>query len=246
MKQPKKVISLVPSLTELLIDLGLRENLVGRTRFCIHPEEAVRDIPIIGGTKNPNLDKIRESNPEIIIANKEENRKEDIDELSSGFRIYLTDISSVEEALITIIEIGEIFDVKNKAKKLVDSILAQLELSPDEPVKSVAYFIWRNPWMVAGGDTYINSVLSHYKLRNIYSDKLRYPKVNHSESAKRNPDYIFLSSEPYPFKEKHIEEVEKKCNKSKVILTNGEWFSWYGSRMLPSFKELNLFRKAIG
>lgn len=236
----------MPSLTELLIDLGLEDKLAGRTRFCIHPESVVNDIPIVGGTKNPDRDKIRKINPDVIIANREENRKEDIEALSEEFRIFLTEIPSVEEALITIIEIGEMFDVKDKAGKLVSSILAQLEKAPDEPVKSVAYFIWKKPWMVAGGDTYINSVLTHYKLQNVYSDKLRYPEVDLSETAERNPDYIFLSSEPYPFREKHIEKVQEVCRSSKVILADGEWFSWYGSRMLASFKELNLFRKAIG
>lgn len=245
MKKPPTIVSLVPSLTELLFDLGLEEQLKGRTRFCIHPEGKVENIPIIGGTKNPRLDKIKEISPDVIIANKEENRLEDVTELETFAEILLTDIGSIEDALLTIYDIGKKFNVEKKAESLIVDIRTQLNEVPDEPVQSAAYFIWRDPWMTVGRDTYIHSVLKTWNLENVYKDHIRYPKTSLDELRKKNPDLILLSSEPYPFKEKHLEEIEDVFPLIRVLLINGEWFSWYGSRMLPSFKKLNAFRKAI-
>lgn len=242
---PQKIISLVPSLTELLIDLGLERKLIGRTRFCIHPEEIVPGIPVVGGTKNPNLEKIIELNPDLIIANKEENRKEDIELLRDKFRIVVTDISSVEEALLVIYELGALCGAEKRAKKLINAIQTELKDVPPEPVLDAAYFIWKNPWMTVGRDTYIHSVMEHFHLKSVFKDCMRYPVVTLPEVQARQPDIVLLSSEPYPFKEKHIEEIEKKCKSSKAVLANGEWFSWYGSRMLSSFQKLRTFRKAI-
>lgn len=245
MKTPNRIISLVPSLTELIADLGLTEQLIGRTRFCIHPEEIIGDIPIIGGTKNPDLEKIKALKPDLIIANKEENRKEDIESLSSEFEVLLTDINTIEDALLTIHDIGKRCGSEEKAKQLNTAIRKELNDVPDESEASVAYLIWRKPWMSIGSDTYIHSVLNHWNLKNVFSDKKRYPQIKLSDIAQRKPDFIFLSSEPYPFKEKHFDEIAEQCPDSRIILADGEWFSWYGSRMLPSFKKLNVFRKAI-
>ncbi len=240
-----RIISLVPSLTELLIDLGLYKKVTGRTRFCIHPKEYVEKIPIIGGTKNPNIEKIRKINPDLIIANREENRKEDIDLLKDEFTVIVTDIVTIEDALLSIYEIGKLCGVEGKAEKLTSAIQKEMENVPDEPQLNVAYLIWRNPWMAAGSETYINSVLIHWKLKNIFSNRKRYPVIELNELGQIDPDYIFLSSEPFPFKAAHCEDVKKECASAKVIQVNGEWFSWYGSRMLRSFKKLNAFRKAI-
>ncbi len=243
---PARIVSLVPSLTELLFDLGLGRSVVGRTRFCIHPREKVESVPIIGGTKNPRIDKIRELKPDLIIANKEENRKEDVEELQKDFEVMVTEIDTIEEALFAIHDIGWTCSVQEQAKQLISDIQNELINVPDEPAISAAYFIWRDPWMSVGNDTYIHSVLDHWNLKNVYADKTRYPKTSLYELTLKNPELILLSSEPYPFKEKHIAEVNQFCPKSNVILINGEWFSWYGSRMLHAFKQLNLFRKAIG
>jgi ABC-type Fe3+-hydroxamate transport system substrate-binding protein len=243
---PSRIVSLVPSLTELLFDLGLGHRVAGRTRFCIHPEEQVQKVPVIGGTKNPRLDKIRELNPDLIIANKEENRKEDVEELQKDFEVMVTEIDTIDEALFAIHDIGWTCGVQKQAKKLISDIQQELERVPDEQPVTAAYFIWRDPWMSVGHDTYIHSVLSHWNLENVYSDQTRYPKTSLHELSLKKPDVILLSSEPYPFKEKHIAEVSQFCPGADVILINGEWFSWYGSRMLHAFKQLNLFRKAIG
>ncbi|WP_069132003.1 helical backbone metal receptor [Rhodohalobacter halophilus] len=245
MESPQKIISLVPSLTELLFDLNLDERIIGRTRFCIHPKERVKNVEIMGGTKNPRLDKIRNAQPDLIIANKEENRKEDIEKLQSDFEVMVTDINTIEDAFLTIHDIGGRCNAEETAQELISAIRNEYDRAPDESPMSVTYMIWRDPWMTVGSNTYIHSVLSHWKLDNLFENQSRYPTTTLEELSRIKPDIILLSSEPYPFKEKHIKEVENACPKSRVLLVDGEWFSWYGSRMLPSFKKLNAFRKAI-
>lgn len=240
-----RIISLVPSLTELLIDLGFKEQLVGRTRFCVNPKEEVEDIPIIGGTKNPRLDKIREANPDYIIANKEENKKEHIDKLREECQVKVTDIATIEDALITMHELGKELGAEKKSEKLIRQINTVLDDIPDEPPLRTAYFIWKDPYMTVGHDTYIHNVMEHWKLNNVFSSKERYPKVTFYDLAEKDPELILLSSEPYPFKEKHLPEFEEAFPNTRVLLVEGQWFSWYGSHMLHSFKRLNVWRKAI-
>lgn len=242
---PQSIVSLVPSLTELLFDLGVGDYVTGRTRFCTHPKEKIKEVPIVGGTKNPRLDKIREIEPDLIIANKEENREEDIEELKRDFEVHITDVANINEALFTIHDIGWKCGVEEKAKELIHNIQGLMKKVPDEKPMTAAYMIWRDPWMTVGGDTYIHSVMKHWKLENVFADKTRYPNISLEEISFRNPDVILLSSEPYPFKEKHIQEVSEYCRKTNIILVNGEWFSWYGSRMLAAFKQLNVLRQAI-
>lgn len=245
MSYPESIISLVPSLTELLFDLGLGDRLAGRTRFCIHPEEKVESVPIVGGTKNPRLSKILDIKPDLVIVNREENRKEDVEKLTGSLDVMVTDINTIVDALLTIHDIGKRCGVAIEADGMIEKIKVELNNVPDEPQQSVAYIIWREPWMTVGHDTYIHSVLTHWKLENIFGDQTRYPKTTLNDLSKKAPDLILLSSEPYPFKDKHREEVEAACSDSRILMVDGEWFSWYGSRMLPSFKRLNSFRKAI-
>ena len=242
---PKKVISLVPSLTELLFDLDAGARVVGRTRFCVHPESEVQNVPIIGGTKNPNLDKIRDLKPDLIIANKEENEKADIEQLQSDFEVMVTEITSIEEALFAIHDIGWTLGCQNEAKKLIHSIQEELKKSEDQERLKAAYMIWKDPWMSVGHDTYIHAVMDQFHLENLFSERERYPKTTLFEIAQKKPDIILLSSEPYPFKEKHIQEVASVCKGCDILLVNGEWFSWYGSRMLHSFRQLNGFRRLL-
>jgi ABC-type Fe3+-hydroxamate transport system substrate-binding protein len=241
----KRIISLVPSLTELLFDLGLSNEVAGRTRFCIHPEDEVESVKIIGGTKNPDLDKIRELQPDLIIANREENRKEDVEALMSEFNLLLTDINTIEDAFLAIHDIGEATGKTNQALKLIQDCQFELDQINFEHELNVAYFIWRQPWMVAASGTYIDDVLERWGLKNVYSDVNRYPEVDESDLKRRYPDLILLSSEPYPFKEKHIQELKEFCPAADIQLVNGEWFSWYGSRMLPSFRSLNEWRSRL-
>lgn len=242
---PQRIISLVPSLTELVIDLGMEEHLVGRTRFCVHPQEVVEQIPIIGGTKNPRLDKIRNLNPDYIIANKEENRPEDIKALIRDFEVNVTEIATIEDGLIAIHELGKKLDATEKAERLIFNIQQVLRERPDVPELNTAYMIWKKPWMTVGGDTYIHDILNYWKLPNVFGDQKRYPKINLEDLQRKNPDLILLSSEPYPFKEKHLVQIEEVCPAARVLLVEGEWFSWYGSRMELAFKRLNGWRKTI-
>lgn len=241
----KRIISLVPSLTQLVLDLGAEKRLKGRTRFCIHPEDKVNNIPIIGGTKNPNTDKILDLNPDLIIANKEENRKEDIEELQQQTEVMLTDIDTVGQALLAIYEIGKKLQCADRAEALNSEIRGILDNKPELPGIRTAYFIWKDPWMTIGHDTYIHDVMKQYGLENVFGDQSRYPETEPDELKAARPELILLSSEPYPFKEKHIEEVQKLCPGSIVELINGEWFSWYGSGMTEAFQELNRWRREV-
>ncbi len=241
----QRIISLVPSLTELLIDLGLKERLIGRTRFCIHPESEVKDIPIIGGTKNPSIDKVLALKPDYILANSEENRKEDVLRLRAETHVNVTEINTIEDALMTIHELGADLEKPQKAASLISSIQKELDDIPELPTVRTSYLIWREPWMVAASDTYIDNVLSHWYLDNVFANQRRYPEITPGQLAEEQPELILLSSEPYPFKEKHVKEIREYCPDSTILLVDGEWFSWYGSRMLPSFRSLNKWRAAL-
>lgn len=241
-----RIISLVPSLTELLIDLGLEQRIAGRTRFCVHPREKVQQIPIMGGTKNPRLDKIYDAHPDLIIANREENRRQDIEALMNDFEVEVTEIETIEDALITMHQMGETLDVSVPCETLITQIQQRLDERPPVRPLTTAYLIWRDPWMSVGRDTYIHDVMKHWGLQNVFGDEERYPTFNPEELEQYNPELILLSSEPYPFKEKHIREVEEMCGTARVLLVEGEWFSWYGSQMKHAFGRLNVWRKAIG
>lgn len=238
----QRIICLVPSLTELLLDLGMKERLIGRTRFCIHPAEVVENITIIGGTKNPNIEKIRSLKPDLIIANKEENRKEDVEQLHEFCKVVVTRIDTIQEALDWILKLGTLLETKENASELVSSIKMTLNQKPESPPVSTAYFIWKDPWMTVGNDTYIHDVMKTYNLINVFARHDRYPTTDLMELSGIHPELILLSSEPYPFKQKHIDEIKESCSDSRIELINGEWFSWYGSRMLSSFRELNRWR----
>jgi ABC-type Fe3+-hydroxamate transport system substrate-binding protein len=241
----KRIVSLVPSLTELLIDLGLKNQLIGRTRFRIHPEDVVQDLEIIGGTKNPNIEKIISLEPDLIIANKEENREKDIRALGSHAEIMLTEISTVEDALVEINRLGRKTGRTESALIITDQITSTLKERPKSKNLTAAYFIWKEPWMSVGHDTYIHNVMDKYGLINIFNDRTRYPTTNLQELSELSPELILLSSEPYPFKEKHVEEIKERCPDSKIELVNGEWFSWYGSRMTSSFRALNEWKTSL-
>ena len=239
------IVSLVPSLTELLFDFGLEDQLLGRTRFCIKPKEKASKIPIIGGTKNPNIERIRQLRPNLIIANKEENRKEDIEKLESICEVYVSNIATIEDALITINELGNTLDVAKTASGIIQKIMNLLDERPDEQPLQTAYFIWKNPWMTVGHDTYIHDVMQRWNLTNVFGYKSRYPEVTFEHVDYLEPELILLSSEPYPFKNKHIDLVKAQYDNARILLVDGRWFSWYGSGMIDCFRQLNTWRKAI-
>lgn len=229
---PKRIISVVPSQTELLFDLGLDEEIIGITKFCIHPADKFKTKPKIGGTKQLNIQRIKELAPDLIIANKEENERSQIEELMNVFPVWISDIKNLDEALDMIVKVGEITGKSEKAQLIAQQIQTNfnaLHLAPS--TKRVAYFIWKNPYMAAGGDTFINHMLERCGSTNVFAQN-RYPEITERQLIEANPDLVFLSSEPYPFKQKHIDEFQTMLPNAKVQLVDGEMFSWYGSRLL--------------
>lgn len=230
---PKRIISVVPSQTELLYDLGLEKEVIGITKFCVHPEKWFRNKTRIGGTKNLNIEKIKALNPDLIIANKEENTEAEIKALQQLFPVWTSDISTLEDSLNMIKAIGEITDKSIAALSLIKKINQAFSQYKDEfnTQHTALYLIWKNPYMSVGSDTIIHHLMAYCGFDNVLKDKTRYPEINEAEIKQLQPEFILLSSEPYPFKEKHIAELQNICPNSKIILVDGEMFSWYGSRL---------------
>lgn len=226
---PQRIISLVPSQTELLFDLGLQERIIGLTRFCIHPQEKVKDKAKVGGTKQFDFEKINALHPDLILGNKEENYAEGIEELEKQFPVWMSDICTLEDALAMIGEVGRITETSEKAALLQSQM--QFPVVELPRVYTAAYFIWRKPYMVAAGNTFINEMMKKLGVVNVFANAGRYPEINPLELAQIKPDFIFLSSEPYSFRNIHIEEFCGFSPFSKVVLVDGEMFSWYGSRL---------------
>ncbi len=233
---PQRIISLVPSLTELLIDLGLEKQLIGVTRFCVHPKHIKNSKTIVGGTKKVNLNKILALKPDFILTNKEENTLEIVNNVSKIAPTFVSDLNTIDDVLLLINQLGDIFNCKKKSNLIINQIKTKQadfkNFIKNKPNKKVAYFIWQNPFMVAGNNTFINELLKVNNFNNVFENLNRYPEINIEKLPKL--DYIFLSSEPYPFKEKHIELFKNHTN-AKVILVDGEYFSWYGSRLINAF-----------
>ncbi len=238
---PTRIISLVPSQTELLFDLGLENSIVGITKFCVHPFQLKQTKTIVGGTKQVKFDKIKALNPDIIICNKEENTLEMVEELRQICPVWITNIITIDDNQQMIHDFGQIFDKKTEAQNWIDKINVAhqdfLQFIKNKEVKKVAYFIWANPYMVCGSDTFVNELLNLNKLENIYQNLGRYPEVIIQKmKTQGDPDYIFLSSEPFPFKDEHAVELGRHTHHATTVFVDGEMFSWYGSRLLKSFE----------
>ena len=230
-RTPERIISLVPSQTELLFDLGLEDRIVGITKFCIHPGEKVKGKTIIGGTKNFHLDVIRDLQPDLIIGNKEENYAEGIRELQQQYPVRMSDKANLEEALDMKQEIGKLTAAAGRAAGLIKIIRREFQrLAPAVPIPA-AYFIWKEPYMTVGQGTFIQDMLARAGFANVFQYLSRYPEVSKAEIRAANPRVILLSSEPYPFREKHLQEFRELCPRALVKLVDGEMFSWYGSRL---------------
>ena len=225
-----KIISLVPSITEALFDLGLSENeIIGRTKFCIHPKDKIRNIEKIGGTKNLNLDKIKALQPDLIIANKEENVKEQVEELMKDFRVMLTNVESIEDNYYLLKNIGNIFGKQEKAQWYNIKIYEVLEKFKLPEKLKTAYLIWKNPYMTIGSGTFIHHVLEEIGFENLFKNRTRYPEI--SVEDLKDAEVIMLSSEPFPFKENHIAELKSIFPDKKILIVDGEAFSCYGTHL---------------
>lgn len=228
--KPLRIVSLVPSQTELLAYLGLEESVIGITKFCIHPNKWFREKQRIGGTKNVKLDEIEALKPDLIIANKEENTKDDILHLQKRFQVYTSDIVDISSAYQMMVDIGKLTNTERKAEELVHQLKKDFK-DLAKLTGTALYMIWREPFMSAGTNTFINTMLKLIGLKNAHTTNLRYDEVRKDEITALKPDYVFLSSEPYPFKQKHIDEL-KELTSAKILLVDGEMFSWYGNRLL--------------
>lgn len=245
----KRIVSLVPSQTELLIALGLESETVGLTRFCIHPAHKVVDKIRIGGTKDFDFEKIKGLNPDLIIGNKEENYVEGITELKKHYPVWMSDITTLNDAYEMMQAIGNITDKAAEVKKLVEKIkasfseisIANYQLS----IKTCAYFIWRKPYMVAAQGTFIDNMLGILGVKNAFGNFERYPAITAAQIAAIKPDFIFLSSEPYSFTYRHKKEFEAICPTARIIIVDGELFSWYGSRLQYTAAYFNKLKAEI-
>lgn len=272
---PKRIVSLVPSQTELLYYLGLDEEVIGITKFCIHPESWFRKKQRVGGTKTVKTDVVKALQPDLIIANKEENEKDQVEELKQIAPVWVSDIQTLDDALEMIISVGKLVDKETRANELAREIKEAFKLiTPVCEKINTAYLIWKDPYMAAGSGTFINDMLIRCGLTNIFENLKRYPEVflgdlstpnnpesiinppssvniyhsssqlssvNCQPSSLENCQLLLLSSEPYPFKQKHLDELQTLLPFTKIMLVEGEMFSWYGSRLLYSaeyFKNL--------
>jgi len=213
----------------------LNEEIIGITKFCVHPEKVVKSKTIIGGTKNLNLEKIRLLKPDLILANKEENKRSEIEELMKDFLVWISDVKTLEDALAMIQLVGELTARKEEAQRISNTISdrfinLQLQTSNVKQKRS-AYLIWHKPMMTVGSDTFISHMMERCGFKNVFNERKRYPEITENELKDASPQVILLSSEPFPFGQKHVEHYQRICPDAKILLADGEMFSWYGSRL---------------
>ena len=242
---PERIVSLVPSQTELLFDLGLAPQIAGITRYCIHPAHRVAEKEVVGGTKRFDVAAIRRLDPDLIIGNKEENDAAAIAALQREYRVWMSDIQDIAQALAMMREIGRITGRAAAAEALI----RQIDLPKRPPaavVRQAAYFIWRKPYMVAAGHTFIDDMLQRLGVTNVFGHLARYPSIPVEQLRQLQPDFIFLSSEPYAFRQVHVAEFQSFSPKSQVVLVDGEMFSWYGSRLRLAGAYFARLREQLG
>lgn len=235
---PRRIVSLVPSQTELLFDLGLHSEVVGITKFCIHPDQWFRSKTRVGGTRQLNLSVIRRLKPDFIIANKEENVKEQVEKLAAHYPVYTSDVNDLDSACEMIQQVGALVQREQRAQQIVEKVRNDFSLLPPKPrFRNACYLIWREPYMTIGGDTFIHDMLRRAGFENMYGNETRYPEISMKQLLNDKPAYLLLSSEPYPFREKHVSEFHLLLPLTRIMLVDGEMFSWYGSRLLqaPSY-----------
>jgi ABC-type Fe3+-hydroxamate transport system substrate-binding protein len=229
LEYPKSIISLVPSLTELLFDLGLDSEISGVTRYCILPKDKVAYRTKIGGTKKFDFDVIDRLKPDLIIGNKEENYPKGILKLHEKYPVWMSDISNVEDALQMIESVGELVNRSAEARHLINEIKSGLYNMEYYPPLKAAYLIWKNPYMTVGGDTFINDMLKRCGFVNIFESERSYPRITSDKLGEA--EVILLSSEPYSFSSEDIEDLKNQYPDRDVRIVDGCIFSWYGSHL---------------
>lgn len=231
----RRIVSLCPSQTELLFDLGLGDQIVGITQFCIHPQEKVGSITEVGGTKNAKPEAIRSLQPDLVLAEKEENLPQLIYELEKDFPVFVTNVESYADALRMIADVGQLTQTETLAQNIIRKIEESFATIIPEKKIRVAYLIWRKPYMTVGKKTYIQSILELCGFENVFLNLVgRYPEISLDDLTLAQPEVVLLSSEPYPFQEKHFAEIQEAVPHAQILLVDGEMFSWYGSRMIQA------------
>lgn len=242
---PQRIVSLVPSQTELLVDLGLEEQLVGITKFCVHPRRLLGSKKIVGGTKQLKLDQIARLQPDLILANKEENREEEVQALSRKFPVWISDVDSVASSVAMIRSVGAMTGREEKANQMAEQIESEFSALGITGKTSAIYLIWEKPMMAVGGQTFISDCMEKAGFCNALAHLTRYPEIEIAAIQALEPAFLFLSTEPYPFKESHVEDIQRQFMRTKVVLVDGEMFSWYGSRMLKAAAYFKKLRQEI-
>ncbi|HUC79299.1 MAG TPA: helical backbone metal receptor [Flavisolibacter sp.] len=243
---PKRIVSLVPSQTELLYDLGLENEVIGITKFCVHPSHWFRNKQRIGGTKNVAIEKVLSLQPDLVIANKEENVKEQIDLLAAQVPVWISDINNLQQALEMTTAVGDLTGKIEEAKQITQKIEAGfVQLQQHQKKLRTAYLIWKDPYMTVGNDTFIHDMLSRNGFENVFGQQQRYPVITMNDLKEQNCQMLLLSSEPYPFQQKHLTELQQQLPETKIILADGEMFSWYGSRLIQSAGYFQSLQKQI-
>jgi ABC-type Fe3+-hydroxamate transport system substrate-binding protein len=246
--RPERIVSLVPSWTETLFAFGLSQRIVGITRFCIAPPETAT-VAKIGGTKNPNISGVAELAPDLVIANAEENRREDIEELRSrGLTVFTTYPRKIGSAVESIMKLGTVLDCEPQANLMARSIVREVsaietELGAWAKLRFRAFCpIWKNPWMSFNADTYAHDVLRMLGFNNIFASAgERYPRMTIDEAISLRPDFVLLPDEPYEFRAKDVEELKPQLPSPlsrRVVLINGRDLHWYGVHMLTGLRSL--------
>jgi len=235
-EQPRRIVSLVPSITELLADLDLEERVVGVTRFCELPDGWREAKTIVGGTKDVKADVVADLQADFVLANQEENEKTDVETLANGLGVpvYVTEVRTVPDATDMIRTVGYLTATAEAANEMADAIDERFDALPRmEPVRAV-YLIWREPYMTVGGDTFIHDVMTRGGFKGVFSGDTRYPEITIDEIVAKAPDVVLCSSEPFPFhqKERFTADLRAALPESDIRVVDGQLFSWYGPRLL--------------
>lgn len=233
---PQRIVSLVPSQTELLSFLELDDRVLGITRFCVRPESWQDEKTIVGGTKQVNLERAAELAPDLILANREENTPDDVEALADIAPVYVTDVPAVPDALAMIRAVGALVDRADSAHQLADAIEQRLDALDLTPPIRAAYLIWREPFMTVGHDTIIHDIMTRGGFANVFDDRTRYPEVTLDALRTASPDVLLLPDEPFPFPQKNAfsDDLREGLPDTRIQFVDGQLFSWYGPRLLEA------------
>lgn len=235
-KKPQRIISICPAITSTLFEIGAGETVIGRTEYCIFPKDQVEVVPVIGGTKQVDFEKIRQLKPDLILAEKEENTKVIVKTLEKEFPVFVFEVQSLEENERFITDLGKLTKQEEQAAHLLENVKQAFQGIPNFSNETAAYMIWQEPYMVVGHNTYINSVLKTLGFINPFTDrKSRYPIIQLEDIVQANLQYLLLASEPFHFTEEHRNYFSNILPNTTVLNVDGEMF-WYGSNSVPGFQ----------